>query len=189
MKKDDIDTLFEQNRTDFDVHDTPQGHQKRFLAKLNAKTQADKNVSKEKNIEKVSWWKPLSIAATITVLLAIGFLFQNNKTQTSDLASVSPEMQKTQSFFNTAINKELKTLKNLKGTETKALVDDALQQMDVLEKEYKTLKTDLAESGNDKRVIYAMITNFQNRIDLLENVIKTIEEIKTLKANRNETTI
>jgi len=34
-----------------------------------------------------------------------------------------------------------------------------------------------------------MITNFQNRIDLLQEVIKTIEEIKTLKANKNETTI
>ena len=51
------------------------------------------------------------------------------------------------------------------------------------------LKKDLVESGNDKRVIYAMITNFQNRIDLLQNVINTIEEIKTLKETENETTI
>ncbi|RFN58067.1 hypothetical protein [Marixanthomonas ophiurae] len=189
MKKDDIDTLFEQNRTDFDVHDTPQGHQKRFLAKLNAKTEAEKNVSKEKQTEKGNWWKPISIAATIAVLIAIGFLFQNNEAKASDLASVSPEMEKTQSFFTSAINKELQTLKSFDTPETKELVADALTQIEVLEKEYETLKGDLAESGNDKRVIYAMITNFQNRIDLLENVIKTIEEIKTLKANRNENTI
>ena len=189
MKKDDIDTLFEQNRTDFDVHDTPQGHQKRFLAKLNVQTEADKNASEEKEVEKVNWWKPLSIAASVAVILAIGFLFQNTEAQASDLASVSPEMQKTQSFFTTAINKELQTLKSFESPETKELVDDALQQIEILEQEYNTLKTDLAESGNDKRVIYAMITNFQNRIDLLENVIKTIEEIKTLKANKNETTI
>ncbi|HBY66763.1 MAG TPA: hypothetical protein DEG69_02680, partial [Flavobacteriaceae bacterium] len=87
------------------------------------------------------------------------------------------------------INKELQTLKSFESSETKELVDDALQQIEILEQEYNTLKTDLAESGNDKRVIYAKITNFQNRIDLLENVIKTIEEIKTLKANKNETTI
>ncbi|WP_339698838.1 hypothetical protein [uncultured Marixanthomonas sp.] len=189
MKKDDIDTLFEQNRTDFDVHDTPQGHQKRFLAKLNVQTETGKNISEEKDVEKISWWKPLSIVASIAVILALGFLFQNTEAQASDLASVSPEMQKTQSFFTTAINKELQTLKSFESPETKELVTDALTQIELLEKEYETLKGDLTESGNDKRVIYAMITNFQNRIDLLENVIKTIEEIKTLKANRNENTI
>lgn len=189
MKKDDIDTLFEQNRTDFDVHDTPQGHQKRFLAKLNTKAEAVKYVLEEKQTKKISWWKPVSIAASIAVILALGFFFQNTEAQASDLASVSPEMQKTQSFFTSAINKELQTLKSFESPENKELITDALKQIEVLEKEYETLKGDLAESGNDKRVIYAMITNFQNRIDLLENVIKTIEEIKTLKANRNENTI
>lgn len=53
--------------------------------------------------------------------------------------------------------------------------------MELLEKNYENLKIDLKESGNDKRVIYAMISNFQSRIDLLENVLKTIENLKTLK--------
>ena len=189
MKKDTIDTLFEQNKTEFDVHDTPQGHQKRFLAKLRAQNETVSETSKENNIKKINWWKPLNIAATIAVLLAVGFLFQNTEAKAKGLASVSPEMQKTQSFFTATINKELKTLKSFESPEAKELVDDALQQIETLEEEYETLKKDLVESGNDKRVIYAMITNFQNRIDLLENVIQTIEEIKTLKANKNETTI
>ena len=51
---------------------------------------------------------------------------------------------------------------------------------------YEKLKLDLTSSGEDKRVIYAMITNFQNRIDLLENVLEQIEEIKQLKNSNNE---
>lgn len=58
-----------------------------------------------------------------------------------------------------------------------------------LEEEYQQLKLDLVESGNDKRVIYAMIANFQNRIDLLEQVVSIVEEVKTLKTNENEITI
>ncbi|PVW15671.1 hypothetical protein [Marixanthomonas spongiae] len=188
MKKDELDTLFEQNRTRFDVHDTPQGHQKRFLTKLQAQAEGHKEALKEKR-RSTKWWKPLSIAATVAVLLAIGFLFQSTEAKAQDLASVSPEMQRTQSFFTATINKELKTLKSLESPEAKTLVEDALAQIDILEREYEGLKKDLVESGNDKRVIYAMITNFQNRIDLLQNVINTIEEIKTLKANKNETTI
>jgi len=98
-------------------------------------------------------------------------------------------MMQTQSFFTTTINKELQTLKSLNKPEAKSLVADALQQLDILEKEYEGLKKDLAESGNDKRVIYAMINNFQTRINLLEQVIEKIEEIKNLKKYRDETTI
>ena len=52
--------------------------------------------------------------------------------------------------------------------------------MNTLETQYENLKNDLLESGQDKRVIYAMIDNFQNRIDLLEQVLEHIEATKKL---------
>ena len=61
--------------------------------------------------------------------------------------------------------------------------------MEILEKEYESLKIDLTNSGDDKRVIYAMISNFQTRIDLLKNVMETIENVKQLKKNNNENSI
>ena len=69
------------------------------------------------------------------------------------------------------------------------MVQDALEQLENLENKYEILKLDLVESGNNKRVIYAMIKNFQNRIDLLEQVISTIEEVKKLKTLKNENKI
>ena len=39
-------------------------------------------------------------------------------------------------------------------------------------------------SGKDKRVIHAMIQNFQQRIDLLSEVLEQIENIKSLN-NQN----
>ena len=80
-------------------------------------------------------------------------------------------------------------LKSFKTPETAQLVNDALNQITILEQEYQQLKEDLVASGNDQRVIAAMIANFQSRINLLENVIELIEEIKHLKTNENETTI
>lgn len=181
MKEHKIDKLFENLEGSFDIHESPTGHQKRFLDRLN---EAEKPA-----VKKLNWWKPLSIAASIAVLIAVGSVFINQEPIETDLASVSPEMKETQSFFTETINKELQTLQNINNPEAKGLVDDALEQIDILEEKYQELKLDLAESSNDKRVIYAMISNFQNRIDLLEQVIEKIEEIKTLKAYRNETTI
>jgi hypothetical protein len=181
MKRDKIEELFKNLEGTFDIHETPSGHKERFLDKL---TEAEKP-----SVIKLNWWKPLSIAASIAVLIAVGSIFMKTNPSESDLASVSPEMMQTQSFFTSTINKELQTLKSLTNPEAKVLVDDALTQIDILEKKYEGLKKDLVLSGNDKRVIYAMISNFQNRIDLLQQVIEKIEEIKNLKANRDETTI
>ena len=56
-----------------------------------------------------------------------------------------------------------------------------------MEQDYQKLKTDLTDSGNDQRVIYAMISNFQNRIGILNTVLEQIEDVKQLKTNTNET--
>jgi len=181
MKKNNIEKLFENLEGSFDINETPTGHQQRFLNKLNA--------VEKTTVRSLNWWKPLSIAASIAILFSLGTVYMNANTSDNDLASVSPEMKETQSFFTTTINKELQILKDHKDPEAKFLVEGALKQINILEKKYEALKIDLAESGNDKRVIYAMISNFQSRIDLLEQVIEKIEEIKNLKAYRNETTI
>ncbi|QAA80583.1 hypothetical protein EI546_02040 [Aequorivita sp. H23M31] len=181
MKKVNLEELFENLKDEFEVHNTPFGHKERFLKKLEAR----KNPSQVYR----SWWKPLSIAASVAIIFGIGFIFLQNGNPTADLGSVSPEMAQTQSFFTSEVNKEIEILKGYGSPETKILVSDVLKQLNVLETEYNGLKKDLADSGNDKRVVYAMINNFQKRIDLLKQVITKIEEVKTLKLRTNETNI
>ena len=182
MKKDRIDQLFKNLEGTFNVQDTPKGHQHRFLDKLN-------NQPKVENNSTYYLKRVISIAAVLAIIVTISGLFINTNMTTADLASVSPEMEQTQSFFTSTINKELKTLRGFNSPETEALVQDALHQIEILESKYELLKTDLVDSGNDKRVIYAMISNFQNRIELLEQIINKIEEVKNLNTHKNENTI
>ncbi|MGB1308359.1 MAG: hypothetical protein ACPG6B_05580, partial [Oceanihabitans sp.] len=105
-----------------------------------------------------------------------------------DLASISPEMAETQNFFTTTIASELTKLEKETNPEAKILIQDAMLQIIRLEKQYTNLKEDLLESGDDKRVIYAIISNFQNRIDILQNTLKQIENIKQLKNNYHANT-
>ncbi len=182
MKKDQIDNLFKNLEGSFDVQEASAGHQNRFLDKLNSQSKKESNT--------VYYMKRvLSIAAILAVIVTISGLFLTNNVAAADLASVSPEMEETQSFFTNTINKELQTLKGFNYPETEALVQDALKQIGILENNYDLLKKDLVESGNDKRVIYAMISNFQSRINLLEQVIEKIEEVKNLNTQKNENTI
>jgi len=184
MKKDNIDNLFERLQGDFDFEIPNKEHQDNFIEKLKTQNNEQKIVSNKRNL-----WKPfIGIAASVLLLVTLAFNF-NSEPEIKDLASVSEEMAETQSFFTLAITEELEKINSKRTPETELLVKDALTQLDILEKEYKQLKLDLTESGNDKRVIHAMINNFMKRVELLKSVLENIKETKTLKQNTDETTI
>lgn len=181
MKNDKMDEFFRNNQDDFDVEIPMEGHEDRFLEKL----KAQKPDVKDKRKSRILYRSALAIAATFIIALGLFTVFQKEP-QNNDLANVSPELSKTQDFFTTAISFELNKLNNQRSPETEALVTDALKQMQQLEKQYEILKLDLKESGQDQRVIFAMISNFQNRIDVLESVLTTIEKMKYLKKHHSD---
>tara|TARA_R110002167_G_scaffold78905_3_gene218036 strand:+ start:6361 stop:6954 length:594 start_codon:yes stop_codon:yes gene_type:complete len=185
MKEDSIDNIFEKLNSQFDFENPNLGHQERFLEKLK-----NQNLNMvENNSGKYKFWKPLmAIAASVILCFSLLAILQQNKDR-NDLASVSPKMAETQDFFIASISEELLKLNEAKSPETEAIINDAMKQLQILEKEYETLKDNLFESGDDKRVIYAMISNFQTRIDVLKNVMETIENVKQLKQHNNENPI
>ena len=176
-----MDSLFERLENEFDVEIPNSGHQNRFLEKLKPQHTIVDNKPKKAN-----YWKPfLALAASIVLCFSIFTIMQVQEPEIKDLASVSPELSRTQDFFTLAIENELATLEGERSPETEELINDALKQLKVLEGNYERLKRDLTESGDDKRVVFAMITNFQNRIDVLEHVLENIEEVKLYKINES----
>lgn len=180
MSKNNLNTIFENLKADFDVEEPNSGHENRFLTKLNNQNREVITLTQPKS----NFWKPfLSIAASVVLLITV-FIGVSKSNEPSDLASISPEMAETQNFFTNAISAEIEKLNNELTPEFQDLVVDALFQIELLEANYNQLKQDLTASGNDKRVINAMISNFQDRIDILNNVLNQIEELKSTK---NET--
>ena len=181
MKDQDFKNIFEG--LNFDIEEPKQGHKNRFAKKLQAQN---------KNVKPKRLWSPiLGIAASFTiVILLVASLFKPQLfTNNADLAGISFEMKQTEEFYSGLIKQELNALNKEKSAETEAIIKDALFQIDKLEKEYQKLRKDLSRSGKDKRVIHAMISNFQQRIDLLNSVLNQIEELKTLKNKNYESTI
>ena len=179
MKQDNLDTLFKNLTNEFDLLEPQENHKERFLLKL----------KQNKDAKTAFKWKPLlSIAASILLLISL-FVFTGKPEIENDLASVSPEMKQTQDYFTLTINEELKKLNAERNPETQHLIDDAMELITQLETDYLNLTLDLNESGNDQRVIYAMINNFQSRIDILNTVLEQIESIKELKNNTDENSI
>jgi hypothetical protein len=178
MKKDNIKQLFDRLDGQLSVEEPSVDHKARFLEKLQSTQQV-----KETPVRKMNWWKPLAVAASVALICMIT-LSRNMPQEVRELADVSPEMEQTQRFFTQTIEKELFEINQQATPETQAVVDDAIKRLGTLEADYDNLKNDLSESGQDKRVIYAMINNFQNRIDLLQQVLEHIDAIKNLNELR-----
>lgn len=182
MEKDTIDNLFDDLKGKFDINEPNKNHEQRFLDKLKANDIVSKETKKSSGFN----WKPfLAIAAALVICFSV-FTTMQNQPEALDLANVSPEMSETQDFFTATIENELKKLNSERSPLTEQIITDALAQIQTLETDYQKLKTDLTESGKNQRVIYAMISNFQSRIDILNTVLEQIETIKELKTNTNE---
>jgi hypothetical protein len=181
MENENLENLFDTLQGTFDIEEPAKGHQQRFLQKLQASNKVESIQRK-----KTSWRKPLSIAASVVLLCALGVGFFNSApTLDEQVAKISPEVSQTQFYFASLIEEQVRELENESTPETQQIIDDTMIQLRRLDSNYKALEQDLLNGGNSKLILSAMITNYQTRIDLLEDVLDQIESIKTLK-NQND---
>ncbi|MCK0162021.1 hypothetical protein [Allomuricauda sp. F6463D] len=182
MNKDSLDSLFERLHGELDVAEPQSGHQERFLEKLNQK-QGTVVLNQKKRI----WWKPLSVAASIAIVVLLGYqAFGPKPTIKQQVVRMAPEVSKTEFYFANLIEEQIEVLQSEKTPETAQLVNDAMAQLQRLDKDYEALESDMVNGGDSKIILSAMITNFQTRIDLLKEVLSQIENIKNLNSQNDE---
>ena len=136
----------------------------------------------------------LKVAATIVLLVSLGYFFIPNTTieqptndvETVNLGSISPEMKQIENYYLRAINYEMASIEP--SPESKAILDKYLKKIAELTKQYKQLSNDLTEKEINEKTINALITNLQLRLQLLLELKDTIQEMKTPKTVKNENT-
>lgn len=182
MSRDNLNSLFERLHGELDVEEPQSGHRDRFLEKLN---QNQGTIALHK--KNISWWKHLSIAASVTLVALLGYqAFGPQPSIKQQVVRMAPEVSQTEFYFANLIEQQVEELQDEKTPETAQLVDDTMTQLQRLNKDYETLEKDLVNGGDSKIIMSAMITNFQTRIDLLKEVLSQIENIKNLKSQNDE---
>ncbi|WP_299836531.1 hypothetical protein [uncultured Tenacibaculum sp.] len=170
--KDKLDDFFLNN--DFDLNEPHAGHEDRFLRKLN----------RQEKKSKLSWrW--MGVAASI--LLTVSFFLGKYSVTENEVYNMFPEMAETETFFVNTINQELKEVEKFRNIETESVIEDALDQIEELEDRFKNFTKDLKTIGNEKQVIKGMINNYQQRLQILENLLFQLEYINNpTKQNNND---
>ncbi|MEO8240095.1 MAG: anti-sigma factor [Flavobacterium sp.] len=178
MKKenDNLDQLFEKFENQWDTQEMNSDHQLDFLNKLNNKKKPKKN-----------YYAVWGIAASIILLLGITVFYNNEKPREYKFAS--KETKRTDSIFSILIDNELVKLKEKSSPENEQIIKDALKQMKIFDTDYQKIINELQKNGENKQIIYAMISNLQTRISFLQTVLQRIEENENLKNSTHEKTL
>ncbi|SHJ83294.1 hypothetical protein [Pseudozobellia thermophila] len=185
MEGENLEKLFDELRGKFDYEEPEAGHEIRFREKLDASRGTISLQGKRTSV-----WKPVGIAASIVAVCALALImYPVERTIEEQVAQISPEVSRTEFYFTNLIEEQVVALQKERTPETRKLIEDAMVQLNKLEKNYTQLERDLIEGGNSKLILSAMITNFQTRINLLQDVLERIENIKNIKSYDNEATL
>jgi len=161
----------------FDIYEPAEGHFDRFTERLELSTH-NKRPSKERNLK---WYL---MAASIALVVSLWYNFKPDVAG-YELADVSPEMKETQSYFTFVINNEINQINGQQNADNKFIIDNALTKVQSLEEAYEKLTIELKNSGFDKRIINAMIFNYQQRIEILQDLLNQINNFKNSKDETN----
>lgn len=130
-------------------------------------------------------------AAVVALLIAVGFVIRqylpagSGTDNTNEIAvvaieNIAPQMVEVETYYTSLINEKKAQMGNF---DLKALgINDNLQQdIATLDSAYARLKTELLTTPNKDQIVDAMIQNLQLRMEILNQQVKTLEEIRKIK--------
>ena len=179
----DIKQLLNNQTNKFDVEVPSLGHRTRFIEKLEQTNTPAKKTSNNK------YWY-LNIAATLILFIGLFTLYNtNNQSETTVVETTTEnpfaDVSNAQFHLEGIVKRELVKLELERNDTTENLINGAIYQLQFLESEQHKLEEQL-KNNYDKRIIKALIDNFQYRIQLLENVMQQIEITKEIKTENYE---
>ncbi len=173
--------FFEKSKPEIQQEfDLPKEHEKRFLQKLKSES--------SRNKFSLNYWKVAAVLIPV-FMLSIYFTMEfNSKPKQADvnLAEYSSELSEAENYFAYTIKEKVKEVKALKNPENKLMVENSLNKLDSLQKNYNQLLIDLKQSGGNPQVIKSVMMNLQLQIEVLESVFNQIEIKQEIKQSSNE---
>jgi len=153
-------------------------------------------------------WRKWAAAAAVLIFVSTGIIFLVKKdsaqldpgataktvpaqpkanSNDADIAGIDPEYAKEVTQFNQIIEARYVELKKIEK-EQPALYSQFAGDISKLDASYKALRSQLPVNPNKEMLLQAMIQNLQLQIDLLNQQLNIIHQIKQSKKSGNEKT-
>ncbi|MFC2090095.1 hypothetical protein ACFLT1_04900 [Bacteroidota bacterium] len=176
----DLEKYMVENRSEFSSDEPGRGHMNRFNKKLGKKT----SITRSLNIRHT-----LQIAASIAVILASGIVIVKSSKGSTKVADnpVIEEFQEAKTYYATQVNTRYEDIADFQFTsaEEKKIL---LEELTVMDTYYKELLQELDVNPGDERAMNALIQHYRIKIEVMDQIIEQLIEVKNSNIKQNEET-
>ncbi len=157
--------------------DSPrEGHEGRFREKLGYQP-----------VRRVNFRHVLQIAASIAVILASAFvLIRSNKSGDKVAVQEIPaSVIEADIYYSTQVGYKVDQIRqfDFDNVEEKTVLLDELEELDIYQHQ---LMKDLEANPEDERVINALINHYKVKLDVMDQIIYQLNQLKTETDKKNE---
>jgi len=172
MKK--LINFIQDNKEKFDENEPSIGHFDKFRKELEKQDRIRKN----KQLFFV-----LKIAAIFILFLGVGIIFVKTKESYTkkvvtnvQKSNFLPEYVETENYYKIKFENKLLELEKLKCTNGVQQKDSVLYDFKEIDESFKKLKIDLKQNPNNDRIIHAMISHYEIKIEILNIVLNELKK-------------
>ena len=152
------------------------GHEQRFLQKLDSRP-----------VRRLSLRHYLQIAASIAIILASGVVLIRKGGSGDKIAEyeIPASVMEADQYYATQVSEKYDQIQqfDFSTPEEKALLLDELKELDSY---HQQLMMDLEANPGDDRVINAMIRHYKIKLEVMDQIIHQLNQLKTETEDQNE---
>lgn len=170
---DDFEKHIMENRDQFNVHKPNKAKMWAVIA-----DELDNDIAVTPKV--IPLWKAPFFKVAASIVLTVGILSiisLSLLTHAESTNMANSELQEIDIHYQAMVNYQVQLVKNNENLSPKDK-DEFLQFMDELDEEYNELTKDLKDNLDNEIVLEAIIQNYKKRIELIENLLKQINESK-----------
>jgi hypothetical protein len=175
-----LNTLFKNNKEEFDTEHPNFGHELRFEKKLDSRLHKNNTL-----IIKYS----IAIAASLLIVLASPiyiYRLKNSGFSSQIAASQSIEFRETEQFYTEQTKQASLKLKEILVAQPIEITSPLFDELNQLELTYQQLNEELKTNPNDPRVMSTIVQYYQLKLDLLNNLIERFTLYSNFKTKHYE---
>lgn len=176
----DLEKHIREQRLQLDSDAPRKGHEERFLQKLGRD-------AVEVPVRRFNFRHGLQIAASIAIILtsAIVLMKQNKSGEKMAEQEVPAAMMEADMYYASQVSARYDVIRefDFENSEEKTLLLDELKD---LETYHHQLMSDLESNPDNDRVINALIRHYQIKLEVMDQIIIQLNQIKTETSEKNE---
>jgi hypothetical protein len=171
-----LEKFMKEKRLLFDTDTPADGHEERFLQKL------QRVPARHVNFRHV-----LQVAASVAIILASAFVLvrQNRSGDKVADTGIPQAVQEADIYFASEVDARYNRIRefNFENSEEKAVLLDEMKELDTF---HQQMMIDLKANPDDERIINALIRHYQIKLEVMDQIIEQLNQIKSTTSENHE---